>query len=166
MRFASSKPPLRSGSKHPKWYAPTASVFQPLILTFQPIEDSEITIRFRLGVHTIFLFVDSLKPFSDVTPTLFDILRERYPDGMTVGHELLPVPTAPSAGIAYATALKVPGEAFPDWKWLEPRLLSSTPQALGVKNNDIIAFAFVDDEDEVPEFRVNWPESEPDTYEG
>ncbi|KAH6887739.1 hypothetical protein B0T10DRAFT_490262 [Thelonectria olida] len=131
------------------------------------INDTIITLRFRLGMHAIFLFVDTLKPFSAVTPELLELLRERYPDGMKASlnpPKTVPVPAGSDADIAYATMVQVSNESAAEWKRIESRLMETTPEALGLKNNDILAFAFVEDQDDEVDFEVEFPQDENDQY--
>jgi hypothetical protein len=131
------------------------------------INDTIITLRFRFGMHAIFLFVDTLKPFSAVTPELLELLRERYPDGLKASinpPKTVAVPLESDAEIAYATMVQVSNESIAEWKRLEPRFMKQTPEALGMKNNDILAFAFVDDQDDEVDFEVEFPQDENDQY--
>ncbi|KAL2756710.1 hypothetical protein ACRALDRAFT_1092858 [Sodiomyces alcalophilus JCM 7366] len=128
------------------------------------MDDSTWSIRFKHGVHTILLFVDSMKPFSEATTTLFDILRERYPDGLTLNHAdgapstKLPPPGADISRVAYGVPVN-PNDLSQGWREL-PIKQSDLPLDSPMKNNSVVAFAFVpehrDELDEV-DFVVDVP---------
>lgn len=123
--------------------------------------------RFRHGIHTIYLFVDGLAPFSDITTELASLLKERYPQGLTTGvapERITPIPENPI--IKYA-ALNVPNDPSRGWKKINTgQGDSSTAAKCGLKNNSLIAFTFVDDEDEGDVlFEVEWPRDDEELYE-
>ncbi|KAL7949748.1 hypothetical protein V8C42DRAFT_341681 [Trichoderma barbatum] len=137
-------------------------------------DDSHISVRFKYGIHTIFLFVDGLAPFSSITQELLEILRERYPDGLTKSSsspdEKTPVPDA--ANVIYGV-LRVPTDPFKGWKLLKlGGDAANTPSKCGVKDNSIVAFAFgIDDDDDMDAeeegavFEVEWPQEDEELYE-
>ena len=142
--------------------------FLPQSLTLQAeITDSHISVRFRHGVHTFYIYVDSQAPFSQVTEELISILRERYPRGLTTAvapPKTTQVPDQPT--LAYG-ALTVPNDPAQGWKRINVGADgASTPAKCGVKNNSLIAFAFVeDDQDDEVLFEVEWPREDDEMYE-
>jgi hypothetical protein len=122
------------------------------------VDDTQISVRFKHGIHTIYLFVDALAPFADVTKELLELLRDRYPAGLTTSTSP-PLETKIPAGdakIIYGV-LKSPRDPLRGWKTLEIGDGSTyTPSKCGLENNSIVAFAFPDHEGEA-EFEVEWP---------
>lgn len=124
--------------------------------------------RFKHGIHTIYLFVDSLAPMSTTTTELVQLLRERYPEGLTSSLDppkRTPVPA--DAKLAYGV-LNVPNDPSRGWKKLkvgEEQMY--TPTKCGLKNSSIVAFTVVEgdvDEDDVL-FEVEWPREDEEPYE-
>ncbi|KAH7001094.1 hypothetical protein EDB80DRAFT_721471 [Ilyonectria destructans] len=131
------------------------------------LDDTHISVRFRHGIHTIYLFVDALAPFSAITTQLLETLQERYPGGLTTSiapPKTTPVPEETDAVVAYGV-LTVPNDPTRGWKKLNHKNGESTPTKLGLKNNSLVAFAFVEDEDDEAEFEVEWPREDEDMYE-
>ncbi|PKK52851.1 hypothetical protein CI102_2144 [Trichoderma harzianum] len=138
------------------------------------IDDAHISVRFKYGIHTIFLFIDALAPFSSVTQDLLEVLRDRYPDGLTKSSsspdEKTPVPD--TANLTYGV-LRVPTDPSKGWKPLKLGSDgSNTPSKCGIKDNNIVAFAFgPDEEDEMDAdegdvvFEVEWPQEDEELYE-
>ncbi|KAM0262773.1 hypothetical protein ACHAQJ_001567 [Trichoderma viride] len=137
------------------------------------IDDAHISVRFKYGIHTIFLFIDSLAPFSSVTENLLEVLRERYPDGLTKSSsspdEKTPIPEA--ADVIYGI-LRVPTDPSRGWKVLKLEGSTNTPTKCGLKDNSVVAFTFAsrsdysdDDEDEEVVFAVEWPQEDEELYE-
>jgi hypothetical protein len=138
------------------------------------IDDNTISVRFKHGIHTIYLFVDSLGTMSSVTDELLSLLRDRFPNGLTTStspRKTTAVPadtdTDTATRIAYG-ALSMPNDPSRGWKGLkigEKGIF--TPAKAGLKNNSIIAFAFADEEaaeDGDATFEVEWPREE-DIYD-
>ncbi|PKS08353.1 hypothetical protein jhhlp_005297 [Lomentospora prolificans] len=121
------------------------------------MDGANLSLRFKHGVHTIFLFVDSLKPFSNLDAQLLEVLRERYPDGfLTTSQGPTPIPSG-DATIYYAR-LKNPVDPTEGWKRLEVSS-KDTPNKKGISDNSTLAFAIYEkgtEPDEV-EFLVDWP---------
>ncbi|KAF2998020.1 hypothetical protein E8E14_000459 [Neopestalotiopsis sp. 37M] len=111
------------------------------------VDDIDLSIRFKYGIHSIFLFVDSNSQFSDIASELLDIIQERFPDGLKTDREAPPT-TVPddSSRIEFAT-LKVPGDPTQGWNPLRAAA-DDKPLAKGLKDNQIVAFAFREDDDE------------------
>ncbi|KAH6609997.1 hypothetical protein Trco_000017 [Trichoderma cornu-damae] len=138
------------------------------------VDDAHISVRFKYGIHTIFLFIDSLAPFSSVTQDLLEVLRERYPDGLTKSSSLpggkMPIPDA--ANVTYGI-LRVPTDPSKGWKALKlGREAANTPTKCGLKDNSVVAFTFgssVDDDDDDKKgetvFEVEWPQEDEELYE-
>ncbi|KAM0438505.1 hypothetical protein ACHAPT_001254 [Fusarium lateritium] len=129
------------------------------------VDDAHISVRFKHGIHTIYLFVDALAPFSNVTAELLEILTERYPGGLTTSIAPPKTTTVTDGTILVFGALKNPNDPSAGWKKLKVGDGDSTPTKLGLKNNSLIAFAVVDDEEEDPEFEVEWPKEDEELYE-
>ena len=134
----------------------------------EDIDDATISVRFKHGIHTIYLFIDALGTMSAVTDELLKLLRERYPSGLTTSIAPPKKTTVPeNTRLAYGV-LSIPNDPTRGWKKIK---IGSdgvfTPTKAGIKNNSIVAFAFVDedeDEDAEVEFEVEWPREE-DMYE-
>ncbi|PFH62166.1 hypothetical protein XA68_14835 [Ophiocordyceps unilateralis] len=128
-----------------------------------PIDDANISVRFKHGIHTIFLFVDALAPFSAVTDELLVTLRERYPAGLTTSsappkHTSLPE----DARLAYAV-LNVPTDPSKGWKRLQIGDDEDvTPTKCGLRNNSVVAFNLAADD---VVFEVEWPREDEELYE-
>lgn len=123
--------------------------------------------RFKHGIHTIYLYVDSLSPVSAVSKDLRELLQDRYPRGLTASLDSptkTPIPSE-DVTIAYAV-LNVPNDPTRGWKRLnipDERRISASKA--GLKDNGIVAFAFVEDEDEEPVFLVEWPKEDEEMLE-
>ncbi|KAI0006603.1 hypothetical protein F4779DRAFT_620434 [Xylariaceae sp. FL0662B] len=132
------------------------------------ISDVDLSIRFKHGSHTIFLFVDPSKPFSDVAEELLEVLAERYPDGLTTSASPLNKSKLPedAAQIEFAIP-KMLADPSQGWKPLGVTE-EDTPVSKGLKDNAVVAFAFrpedADENDEIP-FPVDFP-SYDDDYAG
>ncbi|KAI1497014.1 hypothetical protein F5X99DRAFT_398490 [Biscogniauxia marginata] len=132
------------------------------------IHDIDLSIRFKHGIHTIFLFVDPLKPFSDVQEELLDVLRERYPEGLTTS---VPSPTKTElpdepSQIVFAVP-KAPADPTQGWKPLDVQE-DDTPASRNLKDNTIVAFAIRHedaDDDEEMAFQVAFPSWEEEDVE-
>ncbi|KAK0391780.1 hypothetical protein NLU13_1279 [Sarocladium strictum] len=130
------------------------------------VDETHISVRFKHGVHTIYLFVDTLAPVSEVTAELLRLLRERYPKGLTTSVDppkTTPVPE--STEIAYAV-LNVPTDPTRGWKKLKIGERGEfTPLKAGMKDNGIVAIAFVDSLGDEAVFEVEWPREDEEAYE-
>ena len=132
------------------------------------VDDTHISVRFKHGVHTVYLFVDTLAPMSAVSQELLELLRERYPSGLTTSvapPAQTPIPS--DARLAYGV-LAVPNDPSRGWKQLKVGADEElSPTKCGLKDNSIVAFAVLgegDDKDDV-EFQVEWPREDEDLYE-
>jgi hypothetical protein len=123
----------------------------------EQVADTDIRLRFKYGKHTIFLFVDPLAPFSDITTELLQILRERYPDGLYATRDspvAIPVPEeSADTQVSYA-APKAASDPSMGWRKLD---ITGTekPIDLRILNDATFAFAFHNPGEE-PEFDVEW----------
>lgn len=125
--------------------------------------DMPISLRLKYGVHTIFLLVDPLASFSELTAELFSVLQDRYPDGLRSSLDEPPIPL-PAEGADYHIAygiLKNPHDESKGWKDLRIKG-DETPVSKGLRNNDIVAFVVrdADEADDTPAFVVNLPKFE------
>lgn len=124
-------------------------------------DDVDLSIRLKHGIHTVFLFVDPLAPFSTITSQLLDVLRERYPGGLTTSvapPKSTPIPDfSESVHVSYAV-LKYPHDPSQGWRNLGVSA-TDTPAEKGLKNNCAVAFAFQDPDDAAGDarFEVEWP---------
>lgn len=133
------------------------------------LTDSHISVRLKHGTHTIYLFVDSLDPMRAVSEELLLLLRDRYPEGLTKSidpPEQTPIPAeGEPVTIAYAV-LRIPNDPTRGWKRLKVDDDESfSAGKVGLKDNGIVAFTFVDDDDDDPEFAVEWPKEDEEMYE-
>ncbi|KAI0393736.1 hypothetical protein F5Y17DRAFT_431142 [Xylariaceae sp. FL0594] len=131
--------------------------------------DTDLTIRFKHGNQTIFLFVDPVSPLSAVQEELLSILNERYPDGITTSASAPKKTGLPEKATHIRFALPQNSHDF-SRGW---RPLSFGPQDCaadkGIKDNMSVAFAFAADEAEElnnTDFNVEFPSYEEDMEGG
>ncbi|KAF5018466.1 hypothetical protein F66182_9563 [Fusarium sp. NRRL 66182] len=130
------------------------------------VDDAHISVRFKHGIHTIYLFIDALAPFSNVTAELISVLNERYPRGLTTSKAPPKTTVVDAESSLVYGALKTPSDPLSGWIRLKTGSGESTPTKLGLKNNSVIAFTVVDDEeDDEPEFEVEWPIEDEELYD-
>jgi hypothetical protein len=133
------------------------------------IRDIDLSIRFKHGNQTVFLFVDPLKPFSHVQEELLDILNERYSDGITTS--VIPLKKTKLPKDASQIKFAVPknnADILQGWK---PLAIESddTPVSKGLKDNTMVAFAFATDGEDSAEdvnFEVEFPSYEEEDMDG
>ncbi len=81
--------------------------------------ESALSIRFKHGTHTVFLFVDPSAPFSNITAELLNILRSRWPEGLSVSNRRPDLTVVPDEDedirVSYAV-LKNPRDNNSGWK--------------------------------------------------
>ncbi|KAK8034040.1 hypothetical protein PG993_009035 [Apiospora rasikravindrae] len=131
------------------------------------VTDVDITIRFKHGACTVFLFVDPMSTFADVSSELLEVLQERYPEG--IPSTPTPASAQPDDDDAKGPATALPDDASqiayalpksatdPTQGWKPLKVGSSdTVVSKGVKNGAMVAFAFKDEEGEV-DFEVHFP---------
>lgn len=134
-----------------------------------------ISLRFKYGLHTFFLLVEPLDPFSAITAELIEALHDRaepilatttkiVPEWNAATHEMIdtwvpadpvPVPSKDKAlHVAYGV-LKDPHDVSKGWKDLDIQP-DDTPVSRGLRNNAELAFVVrdADDADEPAQFNV------------
>ncbi|KAI0881615.1 uncharacterized protein GGS22DRAFT_172565 [Annulohypoxylon maeteangense] len=129
------------------------------------LKDVDISISLKYGIHTIFLFVDPMKPLIDVAEELLEILTERYPKGLTSfslerGESKIELPDDPEQ-IEFALP-KVANDFSQGWDTLDSAK-TQTPVDIGLANNNVVAFTFKPsdaDSEYEPEFQVDVPDLE------
>ncbi|KAI1419377.1 hypothetical protein F5Y12DRAFT_264542 [Xylaria sp. FL1777] len=123
------------------------------------IRDVDLSIRFKHGKHTIFLFVDSMTTFSQIQEELLDILKEKYPKGIPTSmrdpEKGIELPNEASQ-IKFAV-LKNKTDPTQGWKALDFDS-DDHPVDKGFQDNMVVAFAIAtdDDADDV-HFEVEFP---------
>lgn len=116
-------------------------------------KDTDLTIRFKQGTHTIFLFVDPMSSLGEVANDLLVVLQERYPEGLASGAAL----PDEASRIEFA----VPKNALDPtqgWKPLNAAT-KDTVASKNIKDNAMVAFAFREEDADVGdvEFLVDFP---------
>ncbi|EFX01065.1 hypothetical protein CMQ_6007 [Grosmannia clavigera kw1407] len=125
------------------------------------ITDDTLALRFKYGIHTVFLSVDPLTPFSTISEDLLDVLRECYPDGLTVSvlaSDRTQVPVKGEEYRVFYALPKNPKDLSYGWKPLNING-SQTPASLKLKDNAALAFQIQTSEmmEEEPFFEVAIP---------
>ncbi|KAI0548917.1 hypothetical protein F4679DRAFT_289359 [Xylaria curta] len=132
------------------------------------IHDTDLSIRFKHGKHTILLFVDPMATFSHVQEELLDVLKERCPDGIGTSGSLEKTELPNSASQIKFAVLKDKTDPTQGWKPLTFEL-DDAPVDKGFQDNMAVAFAIVeDDADEVDEatFEVEFPSYDEEVDDG
>ncbi|GKU03327.1 hypothetical protein FLAG1_05759 [Fusarium langsethiae] len=129
------------------------------------VDDAHISVRFKHGIHTIYLFIDALAPFSNVTAELTSVISERYPEGLTTSISPPKNTAVDENSIIVYGALKIPNDPSSGWVKLKTGNGESTPTKLGLKNNSLVVFAVAKHENDDPEFEVEWPREDEEMYE-
>lgn len=134
-----------------------------------------ISLRLKYGLHTFFLLVEPLDPFSAITAELIEALHDRAEPILATTTKIVPVwnpvtkemidtwvPADPvpvpdkdkELHVAYGV-LKDPHDVSKGWKDLNIQP-DDTPVSRGLKNNAELAFVVrgVEEADEAPEFIV------------
>ncbi|KAI0377537.1 hypothetical protein F5Y04DRAFT_264083 [Hypomontagnella monticulosa] len=124
------------------------------------VRDIDLSIRFKHGIHTIFLFIEPMKPFSNVAEALLKIMKERYPAGLTTSLDSLKKTELPddASQIRFAVP-REPRDLSKGWTPLDIGE-QDTPASKNIEDNSIVAFTFAPqdaDEDYRPEFEVHFP---------
>ena len=137
------------------------------------VDDTEITLKFKYGLHTICIIAGLDWPFSRINSELLSILQERYPDGLTARDEELgelkttPVP-GPGDEDTVKLAYGIPKNNNPDdpktktsddWDELEFRDTDKVKDKRKLKDMTDVAFLLLDadDDGENLEWVVNTP---------
>ncbi|KAK8058026.1 hypothetical protein PG994_008474 [Apiospora phragmitis] len=126
------------------------------------VTDVDITIRFKHGTCTVFLFVDPTSTFADVSSELLEVLQERYPEGISSNSKPATALPDDASQIAYAVP-KSAADPSQGWKPLKVGS-SDTPVSKGLKNGAMVAFAFKDEDGEA-DFDVDFPTYEDEVEE-
>ncbi|KAF9872580.1 hypothetical protein CkaCkLH20_10077 [Colletotrichum karsti] len=126
------------------------------------IDDTFYSIRFKYGVHTILMFIDSQQKFSEITTSLLDVLRDRFPDGLAIKQGSPETTDIPEGDVELAYALPVnANDLSQGWKNIKVKS-SDTPIGKGLRDGCPVAFSFDLDE---PEFLVEIPSLDDDVEE-
>ncbi|GAB0137379.1 hypothetical protein EsDP_00005647 [Epichloe bromicola] len=131
------------------------------------VDHELISVRFKHGIHTIYLFVEASAPMSDVSAELVNVLRDRYPGGLPTSIAPAKTTPLPSEPVLAYGLLNVPNDPSRGWKRIKTGDGEvNSPTKCGIKNNSIVAFTFVADhvDDEVL-FEVEWPKDDDELYE-
>ncbi|KAI2641019.1 hypothetical protein GGS21DRAFT_502672 [Xylaria nigripes] len=127
------------------------------------IRDTDIKLRFKHGILTIFLFVNPVEPLRYVQEELLGILKGRYPDGITTSGIPPRITQLPknASQIRFAVP-KDKSDPAQGWKPL-PMDADDTPKGQKLQDNMMVAFAIAEDDakdaDKV-EFVVSFPSLE------
>lgn len=104
-----------------------------------------------------------------MTTELLELLRERYPAGLTTSvapPRQTPIPS--DARLAYAV-LNVPADPSKGWRRLKVGDdEEQTPTKCGLRSNSIVAFSLLSADDNVDDhvlFEVEWPQEDEEVYE-
>ncbi|KZZ90275.1 hypothetical protein AAL_07376 [Moelleriella libera RCEF 2490] len=138
-----------------------------LIFSTAHVDDSHVSVRFKHGVHTVYLFVDASAPMSEVSKQLVEVLKERYPTGLTSSVDPPRSTSIPSTPILAYGLLNVPNDPTKGWRAVKVGDEDAeTPSKCGFRNNSIVAFTFVADHgDEDVLFEVEWPKDDDEFYD-
>ncbi|CAK7234664.1 hypothetical protein SCUCBS95973_009012 [Sporothrix curviconia] len=123
------------------------------------IPNDGISLRFKYGPQTVFLFVDCDASFDSISAQLLEVLRERYPRGLLKGQpsspDTTPVPPAGEDCIVVYGLPRNPRDLRAGWKALNAD--GENPTTLRLKQNSVLAFALQTADEPSPEFRVEIP---------
>jgi hypothetical protein len=119
------------------------------------------TLRFKRGKHTILLLAEPLTPFSSIKIDLLNILRERYPSGLSLSSSPTPTPIPDSINEVILGVPINPFEPEEGWTEMDTNVgdIKESPKSLGLKDGAVIAFAFIEEEEDGKaklEFVVEW----------
>ncbi|RKU43738.1 hypothetical protein DL546_005760 [Coniochaeta pulveracea] len=121
------------------------------------VTDTDIRLRFKYGKHTIFLFVDPLAPFTDITTELLQVLRERYPEGLYATRDSSAATPIPEDGADNQVSYATPKAASdPSLGWTKLDITGTEkPVELQIVSDAVFAFSFHSPGEE-PRFSVEW----------
>ncbi|KAK0719246.1 hypothetical protein B0H67DRAFT_551647 [Lasiosphaeris hirsuta] len=108
-----------------------------------------LTLRLKHGIHTVFLFVTPDQTFADITADLLELLRERYPDGLTTSvapPKTTPIPASDDGSRVIYGVLKAPADWAQGWKNLRAEE-SDTVAGKRLKDMAPVAFAFAGEDE-------------------
>lgn len=142
-----------------------AHIQPPKKAAYEDPPDMPISLRLKYGIHTFFLLVEPLAPFSTITTELLFAVRDRSEPGLkasTADPPQFPPPAGKDARVSYSV-MRNPNDPSKGWKDLQIQG-DETPVSKGLKNNTVVAFVIQDanDADEPPDFVVQWPRVEED----
>ncbi|KAF2967971.1 hypothetical protein GQX73_g5618 [Xylaria multiplex] len=120
------------------------------------IRDIDLSIRFKHGNQTVLLFVDSMATFSQVQEELLDILKERYPDGITTSILAAKTNLPNDASQIKFAVLKDKTDPTQGWKPLKFEV-DDHPVDKGFEDNMIVAFAMDTHDTDDVQFEVEFP---------
>ena len=89
------------------------------------IDESHVLLRFKHGIHTIFLFVDVVATRADVSAQLLRVLRDRCPDGLRTSTEP-GAPVTPIPGVDAEPSAPADDDNY-DGRTLESRVEFAKP---------------------------------------
>ncbi|KAL1901085.1 hypothetical protein Sste5346_002152 [Sporothrix stenoceras] len=121
-----------------------------------------ISLRFKSGPVTTFLFVDRSATFTSIGNRLLDALRERYPHGLPETAMLPDTTPLPAAGEGDARVVfgvpRNPRDLSVGWKPLNTDN-GETPTSLRLRENSVLAFTIQsgDSIGGTPSFHVEIP---------
>lgn len=143
------------GSRWSLHQPPFISPDSLLTLPQVAIGDAHITVRFKNGIHTIFLFVDALDTFDLMSTTLLSILRQRYPNGLpkltTKNWDEIQVDE-----FEYGVLVNAHDPAR-GWRKIEASGNDVVAMTAGIKDGVHVAFRLADEAKANGEFNVEWP---------
>ncbi|KLU85931.1 hypothetical protein MAPG_04950 [Magnaporthiopsis poae ATCC 64411] len=124
----------------------------------------DLSLRFKYGIHTIYMLVSPLETFTQISADLLEVLNERYPDGLssTVGANDTPIPAdaVVSFGILQQQSRRG-GDSARAAEWRHLNIGDAdTPVTKGLKDGMDVAFVLQspeEAEDGAPRFVVEWP---------
>ncbi|KAI1119053.1 hypothetical protein F5Y14DRAFT_119519 [Nemania sp. NC0429] len=117
------------------------------------VRDIDLSIRFKCGTQTVFLYIDPVATFSHVQEELLETLKERYPDGITASPKSTTKTQLPSDASQIRFALlKSKTDPAQGWEPLDFDL-DDTPADKGFQDNMMVAFAFATDDDDADDVR-------------
>jgi hypothetical protein len=109
------------------------------------VGDIDLSLRFKYGIHTVFILVDPKKTFSAIANKLLEVLQERYPDGLKTERDSPETALPDDASRIEFAVLKVSADPSQGWRPLRADE-DDTPVSKGLKDNQMVAFAFRDED--------------------
>ncbi|KKF93320.1 hypothetical protein CFO_g4340 [Ceratocystis platani] len=113
-----------------------------MVHTYQvDISDTDVSVRFKIGVHTFALFINSLDLWSNISEQLSAIIKARYgTTGLVSANDPIALPRAEPWRIVYAKP-KDPHELRAGWVPLRFDDETETPARSGLTDGCTLAFA-------------------------
>ncbi|KAL5630111.1 hypothetical protein BROUX41_001717 [Berkeleyomyces rouxiae] len=131
------------------------------------ISDTDVSVRFKIGLHTFALFIDSLSLWSTISEQLSAIIKARYgATGLATFNNSIALPTTQKWRIVYAKPknLQDGGDGWTPLKFDEE---TETPARSGLTDGCVLAFAvWPDTETRTPvdaDFVVDMPPMDDDS---